>query len=168
MAAISAMVGVIGLGISAASAFMSYSAQQKQAEMQAKALQLQQQAEKSRQQQMNLEAMRKKREIVRNAIAARSEALAVGTAQGSAGDGSSALPGAYGGISGQSTGQLQAVNQNQQIGNNIFSLHRQMYGAYQQAASAGSDAAMWSGIGSLGGMLMKNNTTIGGMVGGTA
>jgi hypothetical protein len=166
MAAFSAIIGAIGLGLSAAGTFMQYSAAKDQAKYNAQAYQLQAEAEKQRQLQMNLEAQRKKREIVRNAIIARSDALAATTAAGAAGKGSSALPGAYGAISGQEGGQLLAVNQNQQIGNKIFDIHAQMFQAYSNAASAGSQAATGSGLSSIGGMLMKQNTTIGSFFGG--
>lgn len=165
MAAFSAIIGAIGLGLSAFGAITTYQAQKEQAAQQAKAFQLQKKAEQERQKQMNLEAMRKRREIVRNTLAARSDALATTTAQGANGSGSSALPGAYGGIQSQSGGQLLAVNQNQSIGNNIFDIHGQMFDAYSASAAAGSQAALGSALGGIGGILMKQNTNIGSFFG---
>jgi hypothetical protein len=166
MAAFSGILGAIGLGISAFGAITTYQAQKEAAAQQEKAYQLQKEAEEQRQRQMNLEAMRKKREIIRNSLAARSDALATTTAQGANGSGSSALPGAYGGISGQSGGQLLAVKQNQEIGNEIFDIHGQMFDAYAAGARAQGQAAFGQGLSTLGGVLMKNNSTLGGFFGG--
>lgn len=159
MAAFTAIIGAIGLGLSAAGTVMGFMGQKAQAAAQARAYQLQADVEKKRMQQMNLEAMRKKREIVRNSIAARSEALASTTAQGASKG--SALPGAYGSIAGQSNTQQLGVQQNWDIGKSIFQLHGQMFDAYSAAASAGTTAATGAGLTSLGSMLMKNNDTMG-------
>jgi hypothetical protein len=85
----------------------------------------QKKAEKLRERQMNLQAMRERRDVVRQSILARSTALATTTAQGASAPGSSAIGGAYGQISGDKNRQTVAINQNQEIGQGIFKANRQ-------------------------------------------
>lgn len=111
-----------------------------------------QRAEALREKQMNLESNRQRRQIVRNMIRARSQALATTTAQGATG--SSAQGGAYGQI-GQQTGEnLVGVNQGQEIGAGIFQANRDIAGAEALAAFGG-------GVSSFGGALFSNAEGIG-------
>lgn len=103
---------------------ISYKGQQDQ-------IKAQQKAEKLRERQMNLQAMRERREVIRQSILARSTALAQTTAQGASAVGSSALGGAYGQISGDKNRQIVAINQNQQIGQGIFKANNQYFKASQ-------------------------------------
>jgi uncharacterized membrane protein len=161
MAAITSLViGAIGLGIAGAGTYMQYQGQKKQAEAQEKAIGEQQKAEKARQQQLNLDAMRRKREIIRQSLAARAQALATVTAQGASGQGGSQMGGATGSISGRTNVNMLGVSQNQELGNNIFAANQGMLSAYRQSAQAGAGVAMGAGLSSLGGALMKNNETI--------
>jgi hypothetical protein len=93
-----------------------------------------QKAEQIRKRQMNLEAVRQKREIVRQGIRARAEALSTATAQGGAE--SSGLQGGYGQIAGQQNRALLANEQDRKLGNKMF--------------SANADYAKWGGIGAAG------------------
>lgn len=111
-----------------------------------------QRAEALREKQMNLESQRQRRQIVRNMIRARSQALATTTAQGASKG--SALGGAYGQI-GQQTGEnIVGVNQGQEIGAGIFKANRDIAGAEALSAFGG-------GISSLGGALFSNSESIG-------
>lgn len=85
---------------------------------------LERRVERQRFQAMNLDARRRSLEILRLQQRARSQALSVATAQG-AGQGSG-LQGAYGGISGQTGVNYLGVQQNLQIGRNIFGLNSQI------------------------------------------
>lgn len=161
MAAISTLIAVAGLGIAGAGLAVSYSAAKQNAQANQAALQAQQEVEKQRQLQMNLDASRRKREIIRQSIAARSAALATTTAQGAAGVGGSSLQGAYGSIGGRTGVNYNGVDQNQQIGNSIFASHQAQLGAYQRAADAQSLGALGSGLSSLGGALVTNAGTFG-------
>lgn len=105
-------------------------------------------AEKLRQRQMNLEAMRKKREIVREGVRARSEALSTATAQGAA-EGSG-LQGGIAQITNQVGRNTQANEQDRTIGNKIFK-------ANQQYANAGGLMALGQGISSLGSVFGSSN-----------
>lgn len=108
-------------------------------------------AEKLREQQMNLDAQRQKRDIVRNSILANSQAVSTATNQGAASG--SALPGAYGQISGRAGDQTLAVDQNQEIGRGIFAANRASY-----SGSLISDFG--SGLTSLGNMFLQDAGTI--------
>lgn len=99
-------------------------------------------AEKIRKRQMNLEAVRQKREIIRQGIRARAEALSTATAQGGAE--SSGLQGGYGQIAGQQNRALLANEQDRRLGNKMF--------------NANADYAKWGGIGAIG----SGITSIGG------
>jgi hypothetical protein len=103
--------------------------------------------------------MRRKRETIRQSVAARSMALATVTAQGATGG--SALGGAYGQISGRTGTNQLGINQNAEIGRNMFGLNNQMLGAYRESAAAGTQIAMGAGLSSLGGSLMSNSGAIG-------
>lgn len=111
---------------------------------QTKALQASTQA---REQQMELDAMRQRREIARNAQMARSTALANATDQGAAYG--SGLQGGYGQIAGQAGTEMQGVNQNTELGERQFAANASYY-----KASVFTDIG--SGLYSLGGSLMNN------------
>lgn len=114
----------IAVGTAVAGGVMQYQGQKQM-------IQAQQKAERLRERQMNLQAMRERRDVIRNAILARSTALATTTAQGAAAPGSSALGGAYGQIGGDQGRQTLAINQNQQIGQGIFKANRQYFAGTQ-------------------------------------
>lgn len=156
---ISAIVAGVGIAASIAGTAVAYTGAQAQAKAQKQALAAQQQAEEERKKAMNLDAMRKKREQIRQMQIARSQALATTNAQG-ASDGSG-LEGAYGGISGRVGDNTLGIQQNQEIGNNIFAANSRYNAAQSDYASAGASVSMGSGLSSIGGMLMNNAGTIG-------
>lgn len=172
---------VIGaIGVSAAGTAVSYSASKKQAaaseaaanaQNEANQIQLQQQAavEAQRKQQMELDAMRQKREIIRQGLAARAQALATATAQGASRG--SGLQGGYGQIEGQVGTNTLATTQNEQIGSNIFNInaaartglsgaYNSLSSAYGAMASAQGMGALGAGLSSLGGTVLRNVGTI--------
>lgn len=168
--AVAAGAGAVAAG---AGAYMNYAGAKKtaaamkaQAAANDKALALQQQIEDKRQQAMNLDASRRKRALIRQAMQARAMALSTANAQGAANAGSSALPGAFAGIEGQMNFNGLGVAQNQSIGNDIFGLNRGVGAAYREAARAGSNtgatmSAAGAGLSSLGGAFLTNAGTIG-------
>lgn len=156
MPAITTLIAVAGLAVAGAGAAISYSAAKQNAAAQQQALAAQQQATALQQQQMNLDATRRKRDIIRQGVAARSAALAQTTAQGAAGPGGSSLAGAYGSIAGRTGTNYEGVDQNQQIGNGIFAAHAAQLSAYSSAASAQSFGALGAGLTSLGGAAISN------------
>jgi hypothetical protein len=101
--------------------------------------------------QMNLEADRQRRDIIRNAIMARAIAQTNAANQGALFG--SGLQGGYGQIAGRSGNQIVATNQNQEIGQGIFKAQRQYY-------NASIISSFGSGLSSLGNMFMQNAGTI--------
>lgn len=199
MPAISTLVAVAGLGLAAGGAYMSYEAaqQNKYAQDQqlaanqehanltnasnlkvqgdnVKAVEAQQGAERISQTQMNLDAQRRQREIIRSSVVAQGQALSAETNSGAAGPGGSTVGGIEGNIAGRSGVNLLGVTQNKEAGNAIFGFHQDQLNAYKQAAldgfvpatpqfpnGSGTTAALGAGLGSLGGALVKNEGIIG-------
>jgi hypothetical protein len=149
-------IAAVGLGMSAASAGISFFGSKKQSDAQQQQLLIQQQQEALRKQQMKLDATRRQREIIRQGIRERAYALAATTNQGAGGAGGSALPGAYGQVSGQQNVNALGVAQNLQIGKKMFGTNQQMLSAYRDAAVGQSWSQMGSALGSLGGQITNN------------
>ena len=105
-------------------------------------------AEKARQQQMQLDATRKRREVLRESIRARSMALSSASAQGAAE--SSGLQGGYGQIAGVSGRNIVSTNQDEALGNKVFK-------ANQSYAKAGGLMALGQGIQSFGSVFSSGN-----------
>ena len=137
--------GAIGTAATVAGLGIQYEGQRK-AEEGAK------RAEQLREAQMNLEETRARRNIVRQALVARSEALTNATSQGAAQG--SGLAGGFGQVQGETGGAAVANAQNAQIGRDTFAVNRSI-------ARGQSQANLGSGISSLGGALVKNQNEIG-------
>jgi hypothetical protein len=144
MAAITSILSAVALAASAVGTVVGVVGATQQASAQKK-------AEELRKQQMNLDATRQRRDILRQSIIARSQALSTATAQGAASG--SGLAGAYGQVEGQFARGTQAVNQNQEIGGKIFD-------ANASADAAGGLASAGAGLASLGGATLQNMPTI--------
>jgi hypothetical protein len=106
-----------------------------------------QKAEDLRERQMNLEAAREKRQIVRKAIIARSTAVANATSQGA--QAGSGLQGGVAAITNEQGQGLLANNQNLEIGRGIFAANRDM-------ARAGTISSMGQGLSTIGAGLVNN------------
>lgn len=117
---------------------------------QIKGVQAAKDAEAQRKKQMNLDAMRQRREIIRNQNLARATAISTGANTGAFYG--SALPGAEGQIAGRAGNQITGSSQNQEIGNNIFAANRRAFDA-----SIISDFG--AGMSSLGNGLISNAGT---------
>lgn len=199
MPAISTLIAVGGLALAAGGAYESYSAAQEHNSAQqqqlaanqehanltnasalkvqgdnVKAVEAQQNVEKISQEQMNLDATRRQREIIRSSVVANSQAVSAETNAGAAGPGGSTVSGIQGNIAGRTGVNLLGVTQNQEAGNAIFGFHQDQLNAYKQAAldgfvpataqfpdSSGTTAAIGAGLSSLGGGLVKSEGTIG-------
>lgn len=199
MPAISTLIAGAGLALAGGSAVMSYSAAQSNKDAQARqlaadqqhanltnesnlkvradnqrAIEDQRQVEGISQTQMNLDATRRQREIIRSTQASLAQSHAVASAAGANTPGSSAFGGVVGSLSGREGVNLLGVSQNREAGNAIFGLHNDMYNAYKQASidgyvpagtqvanTSGSQAATAAGLGALGGVLTAGAGTIG-------
>lgn len=147
MPAVSTIIAGVGLAVGAAGTVMGVKAQKDQ-------LAAQNKAESARQKAANLDALRRKRAIVRDMQQQRAIALSNATAQGAAD--SSGLQGAMAGVQGQATDSIVGINQQLQLGNTVFSANR-------QATRAASFGATGEGLQSLGGALVKNAGTLSGI-----
>ena len=98
-------------------------------------------AENLREQQMNLEAQRAQRDIARKAQVARSIAISRGANQGALYG--SAVPGAEGQIASQAGQESNAVEQNKDIGTDIFAANRD----YARASGRATTQASIAGFG---------------------
>lgn len=154
-----AAIAVAGIGVSAYGMSQQKKALKAQQAAQDEATRIQQQQEDLRQRQMNLDAMRKQRETVRAGIQARGLALATATAQGAAGG--SGLQGGYGQISGRTNVNALGISQNQEIGNAMFGLNRNLLSSYRAGAQAQTDLSTAQGLTSLGGQIVANAGSIG-------
>jgi hypothetical protein len=199
MPAISTLIAAGGLALAAGGAVANYSAAQEHNDAQNKqlaanqehanltnaaalkvqadnvlAVNAQQNVEKVSQTQMNLDAVRRQRDIIRQSVVANSQALSAETNAGAAGPGSSVVGGIAGNISGRTGVNLLGVTQNQEAGNAIFGFHADQLDAYKKAAvdgfvpataqfpdSSGTTAALGAGLSSLGGGLVKSEGVIG-------
>jgi hypothetical protein len=108
--------------------------------------------EQLREAQMNMDAMRERRQAVRQSMVARANAVSAASSQGAID--SSGLAGGQAQIAGQTGNNLVGINASQAIGT-------QMFGANAAEASAQSRSALGGGISSLGGALVKNQDAIG-------
>lgn len=140
----STLIAAIGLGISAVGVGTQVMGMNKAADAS-------QRAEDLRQQQMNLDTARTKRQIIRQSILARSQAVSSASSQGAMGG--SALPGAYAGISGSANNAMTYNNQSSTIGGNLFDANRD-----QTAGQTMS--SMGQGISNFGNMVASNSETI--------
>ena len=109
-------------------------------------------AESIREAQMNLESARQRRDVIRKMNLARAEAVSSAETQGTSS--SSGLSGGLASIGAQGGSATLAINQNQQLGAEMFAANR-------QAASGNSMASFGNGLSSLGGALVNNASTIG-------
>lgn len=109
-------------------------------------------AERLRQGQMNVEAERQKRQVIRQSLVARGEAINTAAAQG-ASEGSG-LAGGISQIAGQANENIGAISTSQGIGNAMFGVNR-------RASNAATTASFGQGLSSLGGALFKNQEPIG-------
>lgn len=144
IAAIAAVAGAVTAGVGAVG----------QAKSAKQASAASRRAEQARNRQMQLETMRKQRTIFRDQMRQRSVALANTTNQGASAEGSSALPGGYGQIAGETGRQSVALAENANIGQQIFDANAAM-------ATAQGNQAMWQGVGTIGQQLFQNSQAIG-------
>jgi hypothetical protein len=110
-----------------------------------------------RQQQMNLDAQRRKRDIIRAAQVATANSEAA--AAGSGALNSSGIEGARGTISGQAGTNILGVSQNLEIGNQMFALDNQkaLLGYQKSQQEGASSKTGLADYASAAGGLFKNN-----------
>lgn len=138
-----AIAGVAAL-LSLAGTGMQVFGQMKQADAMEK-------AEKFRRNQMNLEAVRAKREQIRRAQVARASATSSAVTQGA--QFSSALEGGKAQVTNEANRNMVAIEQDRRIGGLIFK-------ANKEASQAGKLVALGGGVSSLGGAVSGMSGTL--------
>lgn len=154
MAAVTAAIAAVGLGLSAYGAYQNYQGQKDTAQAQQEALAIQKQQEAERKKAMELDAARRTREMVRQQVAARGMSLATTTNQGA--EGGSALQGAYGGESGRTGVNMLGVSQNLEIGREMFGLNQGLTDAYSRMSAGTSRAGLGTSLMGFGTGLINN------------
>lgn len=137
---VGAIIAAVGVAVSAAGTGFGIMGQMKAADASKK-------ADALRERQMNLDAMRSKREAIRKNLIANANAQSIATNQGASE--SSALAGALGENTGVTGRNMQGIEQNRTIGAGIFAANRQI-------AAGESISSLGQGLGSLGGMFINN------------
>lgn len=145
MAAVSTIIAGIGLGIAAVGAAQQYSAGQDAAKASEK-------AEDLRRKQMNLDAARRRRQVIRDMVVARATSRASAASQGVQGGDSAVIGGQQQAVSTAAMNTL-AINQSQSIGTGIFS-------ANAEYANAQGREALGQSISGFGMNVAKNSATI--------
>lgn len=137
---LTAGIAAVGVGLQLFGGF-SASAKAKEAYgIQSNITGLEGQVNNQRRTAMELSARRQSMEIFRNAQRARATAINNATNQGASYGNSSGLPGGLAQVSDQSMFNLQGVNQNLEIGRNIFGLDDQI--SKQKLALSGVQSSM--------------------------
>lgn len=147
MPALSAAIGIIGLVSAIGGGVMSYMGQQR-------AINAEKDANRLQQQQMNLDAARSRRNIARQAIVMRGQALSAATTQGAGFGASSGVAGGLAGVDSQENSAQLGLNQNTQNANSLFAARNDMFSGESQAATG-------QAISSFGGMIMNNASMFG-------
>jgi hypothetical protein len=161
-----AMVGAtaIGVGMQGYGALQGSRAARRSAEADRAIAAQEQRAEAVRMQAMELDARRRKLEIVRTQQRARSLSLASATAQGA--QYGSGLQGGYGQIGGMTGFNELGVNQNLYQGREMFGINSVISGLKMQKADAQGQMATAQGISSLGGSIMNSAQGLSNFAGG--
>lgn len=145
-------IAAVGFGVSLFGSKKSDEGHEEFAAAQTQEIEYEKQLEDQRKIQMNLDAGRRRREIIRTAVANRSYALAAATNQGAAD--SSGLQGAYGNIAGRENVDILGVSQNREIGNTMFGINRNLLDTKIAMAGAQSDIAEGQSTQALGGQIL--------------
>lgn len=154
-------IAAVGLGIQLAGGASAASKAHEAYGIQSNITGLEGQANDQRRTAMELSARRQGMEIFRNNQRARALAINNATNQGASYGNSSGLPGGLAQVADQSMFNLQGVNQNLELGRNIFGIDDQI--SKQKLALSGVQGSMATsqGIGQLGGSIASNAGTLG-------
>ncbi len=155
---------VVGIGSAIIGAGTSILGASEQSEAQQQMIAIQAKEQEQRQHLFEIEQQRKRVEALRNAQQAtslgRSRAVNQGAQFGSG------LLGGLEQVQGESNYNILGINQNTQIGENLFSLDQQLSQAKIASAQASTTQAIGASLSSFGGMLVNSSGTIGNLTSG--
>lgn len=158
---ISVGMGVVGMGMQIYGAFSGAENARKASEINQQIAADEGRINEQKRQAMELSGRRQQLEVMRNNQRLRAQATNAATNQGA--QFGSGLQGGLAQIQDQSFFNLQGINQNLDIGRNIFSINADISQKKQQLAQVQGDAATDQAIGSLGGAVIKMGPTVGGL-----
>lgn len=156
---VSAGIGIIGLGIKLFSGFSAMGSAQQAYNIQSNISGLENQVNDQREQQMQLSARRQDLEIYRKTQQLKAQSLSGATA-GNA-QFSSGAKGGQDEVTSEGAFNAFGVNSNLAIGENIFSLNKQISGQKLALSGVQTSMATDQGIGAIGTSLMGGAGTIG-------
>lgn len=156
---ISAGLSIVGAGLQIWSNFASAGKAHEISQQQQAIASDEQDINEQKRMQMQLEAHRMQLQQFRNIQRQRALGTAAAVNQGA--QFGSGLQGGLAQITDQGQENVLGINQNLQIGQNIFGINNDISAHKQKIASLGGDMATDQAWGSLGGALVKNSGTIG-------
>ena len=156
MFGLGSILGIIGIGITAVSTFMGFRAAEDRADALNRQAEEQNRVRELELKKQKIKARREKFKLIREARIKRAAAVAAASFQGAQGS----VRGGFGSILSQQSSGLQYINQAVSIADqqNIFYNRAAMFAT--QARAAGTNMAMWQGIGKLGSTIFSNRTDI--------
>jgi hypothetical protein len=145
-----------GLGLNFLGMSQANAAAKKQA-------QLEQRAEEVRSRQVQLEAQRQRRQVIRQALAKQAQARVIATNEGA--QSGSALQGVENAISNQASGAIQNTNAAVENAKTMFGINAEISRARIAQAEGNQTSQLGTGLSSLGGNLMQNSGTFNKLIG---
>lgn len=161
MEPISAGLAIVGLGLQLFGGFSASNDSKRLAETQKGIAADEQRINEQKQLQNQFEARRMQMEIFRNAQRQRAQGTAAAVNQGASSG--SGLPGGLSQINNQSAFNSLGITGNLSFANTIFGINNDISQKKMQVADIQSDLASDQALSSLGGSLVKNAGTIGGL-----
>lgn len=153
-----AVGAAVGVGLSLFGSYSKSQAAKQYQEAQQRKIQIEQQINEQRRQAMELDANRKQLEVVRNTQRVRSAGLQAATNQGA--QFSSGYSGGQAQASAQGAWNLLGINQNLQIGRNVFALNNQLSQTEIDMGAAQTKESTASGYQSLGSSILSSMPAI--------
>jgi hypothetical protein len=159
MEPISIGLGIVGLGMQLFGGMGQAAVAKQQAQVSMGIAADEQQVQVQKQQQMQLEAQRQGLQNFRNVQQAQATSLSRATSQGA--EFGSGLQGGLAGASNEGFQNALGINQNLEIGKNIFGIDTDISAKRIQMAQLGGQAATYQGEQSLGGAFLKAGPIVG-------
>lgn len=152
-------LGLAGLGMQLFGGFKQAEVSKQTAQVSAGIAADEQQVQVQKQQQMQLEADRTNLQNFRRTQQVKAQGLATATAGGA--QFGSGIAGAQASETSEGLYNSLGINQNLEIGKNIFGINSDISGKKIKLAQLGGEAATDQGISSMGGAIMKSGPTVG-------
>lgn len=156
-------IGAIGLGMSLYGKFKGSADASQYSALEKQQAGLEMQINQQKQQQMALNGRRQQLEVFRNTQRLKAQSVQAGVNQGA--QFGSGLAGGMAQVTAQGNYNLLNIDQNLQVGKNIFGLNDQISGVKMQMAGVKSNLATDQGWTSMGGAVLSSADKIGNLAG---